>query len=695
MKRRYYGLAALLTALCGYAYNPNASNVHRVGNYIYEVQLSEEDEETGYATLIDVKPGYEPKGEITIPGSITVDGVRYVVNHIGYIYHTQTFYDVDRAFKDFPEITKVNIPSTITRIGNMEFLGCTGINEFHVNSANKNFMDDNGVLFYRWAEEYDWNLFRMPPARPKTKYTLPDGIRSIEACAFADQKTLHQLILNRQCSLSNELWAWGNKSIREIDTSLSGWYETRDGMVYYTWGNDYDLVSCPPGMIIDRYVVPEKCKRIQGGAFCNTNLKEIVLHNDVRPEGYAFIGSALTSLEGTAEMFSSSLRSLCLGCKSLTKINIKGTSENPVIIGDYAFSLCESLSEVIIDSDNVQIRTGAFYGCSSLKEFPFSKVTLMDGSDIHSYWSGHQFEKSGLTTLTVPPTLETIPADSFRECTDLKEVIINPDGATSTKIIGGSAFEGCTSLETINLNGIQAVGGSAFEGAPVKKIIVPARDEEQGTIIIKQSFDFLEDTRIYLDTPEVDWVSAYGSIYNTKGTFIVSFLDKKSSAVPNFWEHLYCPAGMADWYENGILPYPTWGGEVSELFSLDRSETESTVTIIPNPLLESMTFEVTEVEIDGQKAVEADEGIWKADLDTPANSVGTNISYLVDGVPMSTLYPAFYVVSTKSINQAENGVSGIYTLSGRYAGKSSSHLDSGIYIIKYEDGTTCKIIIEK
>lgn len=692
MNRKIWSLIFLSAAICAYGYNPDMSTIHRVGNYIYEVEISNE-KETGYATLIDVKPGYEPKGEITIPGSVTIDGVRYVVNHIGYTYYTDSFYLVDRAFKDFPEITKVNIPSTITDIGTWEFIGCTGINEFHVNAANKNFKDVDGVLYYRWGEDYSWHLFRMPPARPKTRYTVPEDVLSFEACAFADQKTLRQIVLSPQCHFKDDLWMWGNRSIREIDASNSGYYENRDGMVFYTWGNDYDLVACPPGLKLDRYVVPQKCKVVRGGAFCYSSIPEVVLHDNLEVDGYAFVGSDIKTLECTAEAFRKGLRDLCVGCKSLTKVHIKGNGGKPVVFGQHSFSMCESLSEVKVDAEEIQIQTAAFYGCSSLKEFPFEKVTLMDGSDIHSYWSGREFEKSGLKSVEIPWTIETIPADCFSGCSDLTEVHINMDGDAYTKFIGGSAFENCSSLETIRLGGIQYVGGAAFRDTPLKKIIIPERSDDEGIIRIGLSFHFLEDTRVYLSTTAISYVSADASGNMTTASFIVSFLDKDTHAVPNFWKHMYCPAGMAEWYETAF--HADWGrgGPVTEMFSLSLSDSEPSLTILPNPELKSMTFEVTEVEINGEKASKEAAGVWRARGVTPAKAVETRISYLVDGVPMTTVYPAYFTSLEKEVLAAEASVLGVYDLSGIRVADSQENLRPGVYILRMSDGTSRKIII--
>lgn len=691
---RLFGCIGLSIAMAAQAYNPNASNIVTSGNFVFELEISS-GEKTGFATLIDVKPGYEPAGEITIPGSVTSDGVKYVVDEIGYIYLSDVFFEKDRAFKDFPGITKINIPSTIRAIGNMEFLGCTGINEFHVNANNKNFKDIDGVLFYRWGEDWDWHLFRMPPARPKTKYTLPDDVRGIEACAFADSKTLRTIILSPGCTLNDPLWAWRNHTIREIDVSKSEWYEEHDGIIFNSWGSDNELVACPPALKLDKYSIPSYCTSIGGGAFCSSVIPEVEIHDTVRIGGYAFAGSALREFRCTTEALIIGSLDICLLCKDLKKVHIVSSGHAPVLIDRYCFALCPSLEEVVFDSDNVDIRTGAFYGCSGLKEFPFSQVVSMEGSDADSYWCGRQFQGSGITSVIVPSTFETIPENCFRDCKNLKNVQIDPSGEGLTSYIGIGAFRNCPSLESINLKHLKAIGGHAFVECPLKTIIIPARSEKEGEIRIGLSFDFFSETRLYLDTSAVSYVSAYGSCNNEKGTFIISSLDKKTSAVPNHWNHLYCPAGMADWYlSEEFYHHWGWGGEVTELFSLERSESESSLELCVNPELDGITCLITGVKINGIEAQNISADIWSAGGSFSALDAEVRIDYSVDGVPMSTTYPPYFNTSMKVNTTALREIAEIWTVAGYHAGTTIEGLQPGIYIVRYTDGSAHRMLIK-
>lgn len=692
MKHLFFMLAALFSVLELAAYNPYESTVHTVGKFVYEVELSA-GEETGYATLIDVKPGTELKGEITIPGSITVDGTRYVVNHIGYVYTSSRFFERDRAFKDFPEITRVNIPSTITDIGYMEFLGCTGINEFHVNAANLYFKDEDGILFHRWDENSSWRLFRMPPARPKTKYTLPDDVKRIEQCAFADQKTLRQIILSPDFRFSDPLWAWGNKSIKEIDVSKTD-YVSRNGIIYEKWGEGVELVACPPGLKLDEYTVPDDCHTVSDGAFCYSSISHIRLNESlVILREYAFAGSDIEELELAADLLRQGRYGLCLMAAKLKKLHVVGTCTDKAYVERFAFAWCTNLTELVFDCSNVELCTGAFLGCSALKHFPFSCVFSMEGAQEEYTYSGEgrQFQASGLDAVEFPSHLNKVPEYCFSNCPNLKVVLFNQEDGKTTQIDDG-AFKNCASLETITLNGINYIGGGAFEGTPIKKIIVPYREEEEGNIKVGLSFDFEPDTKWYIDSPCVKWISADGSNNMTTATFIVSSFQKKRT-VPNHWKQLYCPAGMKEYYEN-LYESESWGGPVTELFSVEKMTAQPYVIVIPNPSLSDISLVITAVSLNGMEGEYGGDGRWSHPEIKTLSGVEVRVYYTVDDVPMSTSYPEDFTSKVYDYAIDSKTISGIYDITGRYVGSQMESLTNGIYIVKFSDNSSAKIFLK-
>lgn len=135
------------------------------------------------------------------------------------------------------------------------------------------------------------------------------------------------------------------------------------------------------------------------------------------------------------------------GCTSLKKVTVDIVNK----IGDYCFANCTSL-EKILPNENMEhcvdsIGEGAFFNCKSLK-----KVALLECPSLfdsvteikpHTFEGCSSLESLDLTGI---PIFKIGPA-AFRDCTSLKEIII-PD---TLEWLYLSAFEGCTSLENIRM----------------------------------------------------------------------------------------------------------------------------------------------------------------------------------------------------------------------------------------------------
>ena len=108
--------------------------------------------------------------------------------------------------------------------------------------------------------------------------------------------------------------------------------------------------------------------------------------------------------------------------------NIKKGTE---IIGNSAFSSCESLTSITIPPSVTTIGDSAFSGCKSL------------------------------TSITIPPSVTAIGDYAFQECESLTSITIPP----SVTAIGDYAFSWCESLTSITIPpSVTAIGSDAFYG---------------------------------------------------------------------------------------------------------------------------------------------------------------------------------------------------------------------------------------
>ncbi|MBQ7988949.1 MAG: leucine-rich repeat domain-containing protein, partial [Bacteroidaceae bacterium] len=114
-------------------------------------------------------------------------------------------------------------------------------------------------------------------------------------------------------------------------------------------------------------------------------------------------------------------------------------------------------AEVTIDNSALKVTSigrSAFYGCSGL-----TSITIPESVNSIEYYAFYNC--SGLKSITISEGVTIIGSYAFKGCTGLTSITIR-GGVTS---IGGSAFEGCTRLTSINIpSSVTSIGGSAFEG---------------------------------------------------------------------------------------------------------------------------------------------------------------------------------------------------------------------------------------
>jgi len=123
-------------------------------------------------------------------------------------------------------------------------------------------------------------------------------------------------------------------------------------------------------------------------------------------------------------------------------------------IGDWAFYSSKGLSSVTIPGSVERIGNYAFYECDSLVS-----VTIPNSV---RYIGMVAFDScKSLTTISIPNGITSIEFGTFRDCRSITSITI-PDSVTT---IGGDAFAGCSSLNTIKIgNSVTSIGNDAFLG---------------------------------------------------------------------------------------------------------------------------------------------------------------------------------------------------------------------------------------
>ena len=156
-------------------------------------------------------------------------------------------------------------------------------------------------------------------------------------------------------------------------------------------------------------------------------------------------------------------------------------------LGRYAFGYCNALTSITIPSTITEFsRSGEgggyqFFKCASLTTvtmlcsitdtymFKMCPVlTTVTMSPNIALYKQNMFEQSGLTTFTVPEGVTNLDAYVFEQCESLTTVNL----PVSLKKIGGSCFNGCTALATINYAGTTAQWASVTKNTSWAKNVI-------------------------------------------------------------------------------------------------------------------------------------------------------------------------------------------------------------------------------
>ena len=158
-----------------------------------------------------------------------------------------------------------------------------------------------------------------------------------------------------------------------------------------------------------------------------------------------------------------------VGCNFLSCLVLPDCVIN---IGNCAFGGCSSLSNIVIPNSVTSIGDRTFLLCSSL-----SSVVIPDS--VTSIGDRAFQECSSLPNIVIPDSVTSIGDRAFQECSFLSEIII-PDSVTS---IGVSVFGYCSSLPNIVIpNSVTSIGKEAFYGcSSLSDITIPDSVTSIGT----------------------------------------------------------------------------------------------------------------------------------------------------------------------------------------------------------------------
>ena len=222
---------------------------------------------------------------------------------------------------------------------------------------------------------------------------------------------------------------------------------------------------------LTEYTISEKATYIGANAFCECPAEISFAPNAIieRIENSAFRlwkGTSMTIPGSVKEIGNSAFRQ----CENLTNLVIEeGSSIN---VGEYAFSSCNSLESVTINSQLIDLKQYAFGSCSFLTTVRFAGTVTVGQNAFYSCLELNDIDIQNirgdignsafygceaLTSADLPEGVTTVGSSAFFDCYHITSITI-PSTVTS---IGNSAFLGCVRVATINYNATNCADLSA------------------------------------------------------------------------------------------------------------------------------------------------------------------------------------------------------------------------------------------
>ncbi|MDE5619930.1 MAG: leucine-rich repeat domain-containing protein [Ruminococcus sp.] len=363
-----------------------------------------------------------------------------------------------KAFGDSPDqiYETISIPASVTYISeDNPFIYCPQLREITVDSANENYISENGVIYLKDKSM----IICYPSAKEGNSLEIPSGVKEIGLASIYNTK-LSEIKFPSTLENIRNFGVGGNANLKSVD--LSGTALEVIGVAGFA--------ECTS---LSEVLLPDTLQEIDMGAFMTCgSLKEVTLPDSLTyVEQYAFMGTSLTKIQipdsvteigysafGYSDETTAIDGFLIIGSYgSAAHIYAKESDEEYGYSNDFEFTTPEAAEEqeeynsfdksMYEDFEYTSINGEAIItGCDSVDiaiEIP-SEINGMPVTRIYT----SAFEGCTAEEIIIPESVKTIDKLAFYNCAYLKNLTIN-----GAETIGESAFVMCSALENITISG--------------------------------------------------------------------------------------------------------------------------------------------------------------------------------------------------------------------------------------------------
>ena len=357
------------------------------------------------------------------------------------------------AFFGCTALTTVVLPSSLEEMTENTFYQCTNLKTVSLDTANSK-LTKIGQYSFAYCEKL-------------TGFDIPSSLKELEEGVFFRCSSLKKIIIPDTVEKIDRSAFYECTNVIEI--KIPG--TVKEASEFALFGCDKVITAeLPISMVtlanLQRSDDLETLVIVDDGS---TELPDKDALNEKKKLKKVVFPDSLTSIP----------RAFCRSVSALEEVNLPA---NLKIISNASFSECTNLKTIDLPDTVTEIGAFAFANCTSLKDF-----TIPDG--IKSIGE-EAFYNSGITSLVVPESVETIDKLAFSHMANLTNVTF-PAGCGITfsdcknlktaKITGNPTvidnymFYECSQLTDFEIPGsVKKIGYAAFYNTALKEAVIPA-----------------------------------------------------------------------------------------------------------------------------------------------------------------------------------------------------------------------------
>ena len=380
--------------------------------------------------------------------------------NVDYLHPTHHFFQLD-ADGQWTETTSIEIPTTITEIGRLQFEGFDSVTHMAIPNSVK---------------KIGYGAFRS--CTSLNELIIPDSVDTIDGDSLAHCRNLKKLVIPCiDISTNKRLVSFFGGRIGEESSAIpsalteieitnatvipTGAFQNCEHLITIklsgpiTQIENHSFAGCSQ---LTNIVLPEGLLRIGEQSFASCSaLQQVHIPNSVTQiESHAFqYCSALTDivLSNQIQVIESHTFSNCI---ALTQIILP---EGVTKIYDCAFFNCTQLQDISIPDCIAYIEGTAFTDCNSLKYNEYQDAYYLGNSE-QLYLVCMKAKRTDISSFSIHHQTKMIYAFAFANCSKLSMVFLDK----SLIQIGNNAFENCTSLWYVWISDlITYIGSDAFK----------------------------------------------------------------------------------------------------------------------------------------------------------------------------------------------------------------------------------------